>query len=57
MNMLQASRGHRCKFLVNGEPTENRIALASKGTLRAEVTAAGTNGAFGLSGTRRIGNR
>jgi acetylornithine deacetylase len=32
---------HRCKFLVNGEPTENRIALASKGTLRVEVTAAG----------------
>jgi acetylornithine deacetylase len=32
---------HRCKFLVNGEPTENRIALASKGTLRVEVTAEG----------------
>lgn len=31
----------RCRFLVNGEPTENRIALASKGTLRAEVTARG----------------
>ena len=30
-----------CKYLVNGEPTENRIALASKGTLRVEVTAAG----------------
>jgi len=30
-----------CKFLVNGEPTENRIALASKGTLRVEVTAQG----------------
>lgn len=30
-----------CKFLVNGEPTENHIALASKGTLRAEVTARG----------------
>ena len=30
-----------CKFLVNGEPTENRIALASKGTLRAEITAKG----------------
>jgi acetylornithine deacetylase len=30
-----------CKFLVNGEPTENKIALASKGTLRAEVTARG----------------
>jgi acetylornithine deacetylase len=32
---------HACKYLVNGEPTENRIALASKGTLRAEVTASG----------------
>jgi acetylornithine deacetylase len=32
---------HKCKFLVNGEPTENRIALASKGTLRVEVTATG----------------
>ena len=31
----------RCKFLVNGEPTENHIALASKGTLRVEVTARG----------------
>jgi len=29
------------RFLVNGEPTENRIALASKGTLRVEVTATG----------------
>jgi acetylornithine deacetylase len=33
--------GHRCQFLVNGEPTENRIARASKGTLRGEVTATG----------------
>jgi acetylornithine deacetylase len=32
---------HRCRFLVNGEPTENHIALASKGTLRVEVTATG----------------
>src|SRR6202049_1516170 len=30
-----------CKYLINGEPTENRIALASKGTLRVEVTASG----------------
>ena len=30
-----------CRFLVNGEPTENRLALASKGTLRVEVTARG----------------
>src|ERR1700674_4582433 len=28
----------RRRFLVNGEPTENHIALASKGTLRVEVT-------------------
>jgi acetylornithine deacetylase len=34
-------QGSRCRFLVNGEPTENRIALASKGTLRVEVTARG----------------
>ncbi len=30
-----------CRFLVNGEPTENRIAVASKGTLRIDVTARG----------------
>ncbi len=29
------------RYLVNGEPTENRIALASKGTLRVEVAATG----------------
>ena len=31
----------RCRFLINGEPTENRLARASKGTLRVEVTATG----------------
>ena len=30
-----------CKFLVNGEPTENRVAVASKGALRVEVIAEG----------------
>jgi acetylornithine deacetylase len=30
-----------CKFLVNGEPTENRVAVASKGALRVELTARG----------------
>jgi len=30
-----------CKFLVNGEPTENKMAVASKGTLRVEVIAQG----------------
>ncbi len=35
----QNPRGSR--FLVNGEPTGNRVALASKGALRVEVTAHG----------------
>jgi acetylornithine deacetylase len=35
------TRNPRRRYLVNGEPTENRIALASKGTLRVELTAAG----------------
>ena len=30
------------RFLINGEPTDNRLGLASKGTLRAAVTAKGT---------------
>jgi acetylornithine deacetylase len=29
------------RFLINGEPTENRLALASKGALRVQVTAKG----------------
>ncbi len=29
------------KFLINGEPTENRVAIASKGTLRVQITAQG----------------
>lgn len=35
----QQPRGSR--FLVNGEPTDNRLGLASKGTLRVELTAHG----------------
>ncbi len=34
-------QANRCKFLINGEPTENRIAIASKGSLRVRVTASG----------------
>lgn len=30
-----------CKFLINGEPTENHVAVASKGALRVRVTATG----------------
>lgn len=29
------------KFLINGEPTENKVAIASKGTLRIELIAEG----------------
>jgi acetylornithine deacetylase len=29
------------RFLINGEPTENKLALASKGTLRVELRASG----------------
>jgi len=29
------------RFLINGEPTENRVAIASKGSLRVELTAEG----------------
>jgi acetylornithine deacetylase len=32
---------NRCRFLINGEPTENKLALGSKGSLRVEVTATG----------------
>jgi len=35
----QQSRGS--KFLINGEPTENKLALGSKGALRLEFTASG----------------
>ncbi len=34
-------QSHGSKFLINGEPTENQIASASKGTLRVEVIAQG----------------
>ena len=40
-NEFATANGVRSRYLVNGEPTENRLALASKGTLRAEVTARG----------------
>ena len=35
---VESGQASGCRFLVNGEPTENHIALASKGTLRVEVT-------------------
>jgi acetylornithine deacetylase len=35
------SRAPGSRFLINGEPTENRIGRASKGTLRVKLTAQG----------------
>jgi acetylornithine deacetylase len=32
---------NRCRFLINGEPTENKLALGSKGALRVEVATTG----------------
>jgi acetylornithine deacetylase len=34
-------QANSCKFLINGEPTENCVAVASKGALRVQLTAAG----------------
>ena len=34
-------QANACKFLINGEPTDNRLAIASKGALRTELTASG----------------
>jgi acetylornithine deacetylase len=39
---LEAAKHPRgSKFLINGEPTENKLALGSKGALRLEVVASG----------------
>jgi acetylornithine deacetylase len=40
-NEYAAKEQNRSRFLVNGEPTGNHLALASKGTLRVEVAARG----------------
>ena len=36
-----ATQPRGSKFLINGEPTENKLALGSKGALRLELTASG----------------
>src|SRR5580704_15748124 len=37
----QSPLAGRTRFLINGEPTENRVALGAKGALRYEITAHG----------------
>ncbi len=39
--MAAAKHPRGSKFLINGEPTENKLALGSKGALRLEVVARG----------------
>jgi acetylornithine deacetylase len=34
-------RARECEYLINGEPTDNRLAVGSKGSLRARLTASG----------------
>ncbi len=50
----QTPRGSR--YIINGEPTENQLALGSKGALRYEVCASREDGALGVSGTGRFGD-
>ncbi len=39
--LAAAETPHGAKFLINGEPTENKLALGSKGALRYEIRARG----------------
>jgi len=32
---------HECRYLINGEPTENKLAIGSKGSVRLRLTTAG----------------
>ena len=48
-------RGSR--YIINGEPTENRLALGSKGVLRYEAERHRQNGALRLSRTGRFRHR
>ena len=55
-----APQRHCCRRAassINGEPTENRLVTAQKGTLKVVLEVTRTRGAFGLSGTRRLGDR
>ncbi len=39
--LAAADFGPRGRFLINGEPTENRLSIGQKGTLRVDLAAAG----------------
>ena len=44
-------------YLVNGEPTDNRLGIATRGVWRIKLKAKRTGGAFVTSRTGRIGDR
>jgi acetylornithine deacetylase len=51
-----ADLGPRGRFLINGEPTENRLSVGQKGTLRVDLTASGraAHSAYPEEGTSAI---
>ena len=46
-----------CRFLIDGEPTESRLGLATRGMLRLKLQRVGPRGALVVSGARRVGDR
>jgi acetylornithine deacetylase len=52
-----ADFGPRGRFLINGEPTENRLSVGQKGTLRVDLTATGraAHSAYPDEGVSAIG--
>ena len=38
----------QCRFLINGEPTDNKLALGSKGSMRVKISTVGKAGSFGI---------
>jgi acetylornithine deacetylase len=42
------------RYLVNGEPTDNRLGIGTRGILRVNLKASGRAGAFIVSGARRF---
>ena len=56
----QASRTRAadgCRFLVDGEPTDNRLGLATRGMLRLKLRASGRAAHSSFPGARRVGDR
>ncbi len=48
-------RGSR--YLINGEPTESKVALGSKGIAALRIDCHGQDGSFGVSASRRVRDR